>query len=891
MMRLFKKTISILMILTMVLSVAPAYAAETTTTSAEYTEMKYLNEINELKAIGIIDYDLQNESLITRGEFAHLLVRFMGVDPASLNEPSQLFYDVPITHKYFQEISYCARQGYMLGYGNNIFQPDKKLVAEEVFKPIITALGYGYKAAGYGSNTTAYIQAAKEIGMINGITVPYGENLFSEEVAKIFHNLLEIPMVITKGISADGTSYTIDPNKTVLSEMHKMARHTGVLVATDIAGISGYSATAEDTCVIDGVTFNFTDPMVRTYLGYKIDFLYSIDEITLNDIIICQIKDDMNKLSVFKEDVVTFRSGTFAYINEYDKVETVKVPLDFEFIYNGKNQSFDDALIENAKYGYYELLSSEDNSTYDIVKFYDFKTLVVDRTSLDREFIQGSSTTEGMINYDSLVYKTTFVDTNGNFFNVKNLRKNDVIAYIQNGNFIYGIVSRGFASGVITELNTADSEVFIDGVAYKLSGDKMDLYTTFKANLKVSVYIDCFGNIARVDVSKNDTIAGVCLPIKLYTQTEANEKTAGIKVYDFSLQNFRELLMDDYVEIDGTKYNSLTQYATIESLIISTSNPKPVVIKTTSKDMVRSIETAKKASEYGEGEDGFTVVMDNIKIGYYRPLETYYGEAYTNILTTFFIIPDDITTATADEFKLAEAPKDNTQRYVSAFTNSKDNVYSTLVLYAKTEYYTMPSRPITGIIKRITESVTDDGDKFKKIYINANGEELVSFVRDPELVDIFKPATGTYYYQPDIKLKDLKVGDIISYVLDDEGYIVRFNCHWKAETNSLKSGAQTFASSNRYAFVKEVLGFNGDFMKVKLDILTASKLTADLTLSSTSTKIDKVENLKLNEVTQVMVIDANGNSYESSIAEICAGDQLLIYSESYRLKRIFIIKD
>lgn len=907
-----KKIFSILIILSLVLTAVPVSFA------AENDVINYRNEINEFKKMGIVDYDLQSETLITRGEFAHLLVRFLGVSEESLNESVQLFYDVQIDHKDFQAVSYCARLGYMVGYGDNIFQPDKKLVAEEVFKPVILALGYGYKATIYGGNQAAYMQVANELGMLKGIDLPYGEYIFHEEAVKLLHNLLDTPVMVTTGISDGEISYSVDPEKTVLTEYHKMKRLTGILKATDVAGISGYTAQGDNECIVDGIKFNFTDTMVRTLLGYKVDVLYSIDEITKNTIITCQSADDMNKVTVHKESVGLFRSGSFVYFDENDKTNTLKVALDFEFFYNGKNHTFDETLIANSTYGYFELLSSKSNSTYDIVKFYDFKTLVVDRVSLDRELIQSASASDGMLNFDSYVYKSVFVDSNGEYFNIRDLKQNDVITYTLYENYIYAVVSQGSVSGIITELNKPEYEVFIDGVSYKLSGDKnVTLYPTLNVNQEVSGYIDCFGNITGVKLKNKNKLENIFLPIKMFKATEAGETTPGVKVYSFETNELKQIYFADNVKVNGSAgIDSLDNYSLLETTLFKDGTNHPCVLKINSKGLITVIETSKFVSDYLSTEDGLTTMLNNENLVHYNSTASFRSEAYTNPSTRAFMIPDDLSTAKADEFvELTSLPKDNLSRYVSVYTDSKENRYATIVLYKKSQYYKFPSKLVTGIITRITEAIDEDGDRYKKIYVTCDGVEDFFIVDNSELLDDFQPTSTQYYFRPAIKAGELNIGDYISYVKDDDGKLVLFNCFWKADKagniedlydsgksqdkvtidgveldidlgigDGLKSTYQYFASSNRVTF-SEVLALDSEFIKIKSNVIGAGKTTSFY---------DKIESIRYDGLQSVMVIEGCGTPnvkvYDASIEDIMLEDKIVFHSQSYILKRIFIIR-
>jgi len=885
---------SVLVLMQILVFVPDAFAAESNDITAESVlnnTNKFENEVKELKEIGIITFDLQGEELITRGGFADLLVRFSGIDPETLSEPSQLFFDVPVTHEYFQSIAFCTRQGYMVGYGDGIFQPNKMITPEEAIKPIIKALGYDYKAVPYGNNSAAYISVAKEIGMLKGIELPYGEGMFQEEAAKLLHNVLEIPLVTVTGVSEKDYKYSIDPKKTALSVYHKMARTTGALAATDITGIFGFEAMAYGRCVVNGGIFNFTDPLVRTYIGREVDVLYSIDEASLNDVIILQLKDKNHGVMISEEDFVSFTAGKFRYMKDDDKVRSYNVSMNFEFIYNGKSARYNESLIEDAEYGYFELYSSKGDNNYDVVVFNDYKTTVVEMVSPNNEVIHGTTSLDKIINYDSTDYISVFVDDKGRAMDPSNISKHDVITYYKNGDYIFAMVKRHTISGVINEINDDESEISIDGTVYGLSGDKKSLYSAFKTSYQVDAYLDIFLNIAGMDLTNPNKLDNIYIPIKAYKKVEAGEEIPGLKVYDLSEKAFKGIFFAKKVVINNTETDPVADYDFIVNILFDGVNVRPVILTINSENKIRMIETPKAASAYSDNQDGFTTAIDNTSLYYVKSIAGFSnGAVYANAYTRYFILPDAAEITTADEMEFFEgvAPTDNMKRTVSVYADSKNNPYAKLVIYKKADYYGLPSRPGYAVIKKIAETVNEDGEKFKKIYCECDGVEYTLLSDNPDLKDMFTPAANTWYYKDDIYVKDLGVGDIISYTADDRGVLQKFNCVWKADTGSLKSTYQNFAADSRVVY-SEILGIDNEFIKIKSDVLSATKVGNE-GLASSTTSFGVVEYIKHDTLESVTVIGANGNSFTAALSDLSIGDKVVINMQSSKLKRIFIIK-
>ncbi len=871
------KILSIILVLSMILSSVPTVFAN------EIESETYENEIEILNAIGVMDYIPEPEKLISRGEFAALLVKLNGISPDSLSEPNQLFHDVPVTHKYLQEISYCARMGYMSGYGNQIFNPDYKILAEEAVASIVKFLGYSYLAKSHGDGYTGYIAAAREIGLTKGISLPYGECIFYEEAAKLIYNALEIPLVTLDGISDNEKSYSTDPSVTPLTKYHKMAKISGIVTATDVTGIMGFSAADEGSFILDGHTYNTDNKSIRRYLGYEMEIIYSIDEISQDECVIFAPKYDMKKVSVPASDFVSISAGSFKYIDSEDKTLDLKLSSNFDFIYNGKLTLFDETIIENATYGYFELLSTGNSSTYDVVMFNDYLTLVVDSVVPSREMIQGDSQVQGggtlLLNYDSSVYDYVFVDENGNIVDATSLSQNDVLTYYTNGKYIFGYVSKSSVSGTVEMKSDADMEIYIDSASYKFSGDKASFYSTINLNDNVTLYLDFLGNVAGARSSGEKT-PDMYIPMKLVRKTVDGDDCVLLKAYDITAVKIIEVYLNKRVKLDGASIaDSYSSYSQINNSLFSSTAGTPAILKFNDEGKVFEIDTPCLASSFAESEDGFTTMLDAESTYYYKTNQNYGQKAYGNANTKYLLIPSDLSTATEEDFIITTKPSTSATRVTYAYTDSKNNKYATLVMFNSDAYFSIAGNASSAVVTKIVDTVDEYGEKCKKFYYFVGGVENYFLSKNGDLQDSFKPASTTAYYQPPVYIKDLQPGDIISVGLDNKRYIVAFRCLWKSDTMALKSQYQNV---HKYRFAQGTV-----------KAVDSAFLTLDIDVNTSSTSYTSRE-YYLHSGVEVVILKGNGTNKvtmePASLADLVVGDQVVFQALSYSLQRVYIIK-
>ena len=200
-------------------------------------------ELAELVNIGVVSQAQASaawDSEITRAQMARWIMNVLNIEPEA-GQFGQKFSDVTQETDGYHAIMAMTNLGYMAGYEDGTFQPEKNITGIEAGKILVHVLGYKYKAVIGGGYPAGYLACANEIGLSKGVILSYTEPLKWGELVKLLSNALEIPLVDLIGVG-NNDKYQINPDVTLLTKYLKMRRAKGVVTANDLAGIQGNDA-------------------------------------------------------------------------------------------------------------------------------------------------------------------------------------------------------------------------------------------------------------------------------------------------------------------------------------------------------------------------------------------------------------------------------------------------------------------------------------------------------------------------------------------------------------------------------------------------------------------------------------------------------------------------
>lgn len=128
---------------------------------------------------------------LTRGQLARLLVGFSAYRESASAQGSTgtLFSDVTGSNAYAPYIRIAVQQGWMSGYTDGSFKPDKAVTLEEACTAVLALLGYDVTALS-GSFPAAQLNKAETLGLRKGISKTQGQGVTLEDGAVLLYNAL-----------------------------------------------------------------------------------------------------------------------------------------------------------------------------------------------------------------------------------------------------------------------------------------------------------------------------------------------------------------------------------------------------------------------------------------------------------------------------------------------------------------------------------------------------------------------------------------------------------------------------------------------------------------------------------------------------------------------------
>ena len=128
---------------------------------------------------------------VTRGEFSKMLVTASTlkgtVSPAGNASP---YKDVPYTHPYASYIKTAVQKGWLSGYLDGAFRPDKTVTAAEAATAVLALLGFSCQDFS-GSYPEGQMALYSALGLSDGINAGPADSLTWGDCARLFYNLLD----------------------------------------------------------------------------------------------------------------------------------------------------------------------------------------------------------------------------------------------------------------------------------------------------------------------------------------------------------------------------------------------------------------------------------------------------------------------------------------------------------------------------------------------------------------------------------------------------------------------------------------------------------------------------------------------------------------------------
>lgn len=181
-----KKILSLLLAAVMLTGSLPAALAASDTSDSVIEQVVKAAEI----MVGDSSGNLNLDSTVTRAEYAKMLVcASTSKDSVAGASNSSPFKDVPYTHWAAGYIKTAVQQGWLSGYLDGSYKPNKTVTLEEAVTGVLKLLGYSTTDLS-GSYPYAQLAMYRSLGLNTHITASQGSSMTRRNMMYLFYNLL-----------------------------------------------------------------------------------------------------------------------------------------------------------------------------------------------------------------------------------------------------------------------------------------------------------------------------------------------------------------------------------------------------------------------------------------------------------------------------------------------------------------------------------------------------------------------------------------------------------------------------------------------------------------------------------------------------------------------------
>ena len=164
-----------------------------------------------IQVLGILKGDesgsLNLSSQVTRAQFAVMLSAASPYKDSVSSYGSALFQDVSGSHWASGYVRLAVEQGWMSGYVDGTFRPDKTITLEEGCTALLRLLGYDASSL-TGSYPAAQLSKADSLGLLDDVTASQGAALTRQNCVDLFYNAL-VAQTSSGGVYGTSLGYTV----------------------------------------------------------------------------------------------------------------------------------------------------------------------------------------------------------------------------------------------------------------------------------------------------------------------------------------------------------------------------------------------------------------------------------------------------------------------------------------------------------------------------------------------------------------------------------------------------------------------------------------------------------------------------------------------------------
>lgn len=812
-----------------------------------------VERLGELEIInGISDKVYNADRNVTRAEFAKLIVEASlteeQINALIIDDYYCNFKDVSKSDWYYKYVLAATNYGYINGYEDNTFKPNKEVSYEEAAKMFMKALGHEYLVETDPRGWSAeYMDKLYSLNITDGTTkFNKADKATRGNIAIMLWNSFT-SNVWEKIYLNDVAGFTFVDSDTSLFDK----KIEGYVFRKDVP-INGFKEINGKICVetTPNTYYQLYDQDINvkfSMIGGTTDVLYRVVRYPQNTIKyeIVGLSPDIGSQLYFgtledlKEEIgnsfnidtkrISSRPNYAFFIeaeNEYDKSRLVTV--------NTKNKRF---VIENIKIdSKSETIKDDDDEKKSIIEKADKSYLYRDTYEVITKKIT--------INEDYEIQDGAVLFENNKRVNWSSLKKGDVITEIKKDEYYF--VSREQVQTVINEYEKTDEEIKFstsegDFIAY-YNSDSIEVYSRDNKkiylskmkkenldeliNVKVNFYIDCADNIARIEILDN-----------VPTDPDKPLENIGVGFYkDLSYGSNNKNMITIISDGKTRAYNTALQTSGVDKgtlIYFELENASQVKsVKEVTGDLKINENLALKKITYEKIEEDF----DKGVIG--EDVVVYHSKYYYDIGEYNKIIGFDVKREGTEI--LEDAVKDKSTFYVLTdkfgntnyiiyldFSEQKDIFYGKVInIYTEDKELKME----LDILESKTKAYKISG------LLNCEEGDLISYkmINDSTIEVVEKYSTNVLGYYKDIVVKD-----------------VRYNKQIISENGKIDLNNEVITIGEKNHILKD---YDIIFLKVKKDDAGIWSIIQGKLLKPSEINLDDDDRIAINEIENTIII-------------------------------------
>lgn len=720
---------------------------------ADASEDMQLNRaFSLLSALGVVSQDTDIEKLdvtrvVTRADFAVYFASMLNIDAENKQE---LYYnDMPNTHYAYNEITALTEMKYLYG-SDKKFNPDEPIAMDHAVAMLVRAItpaGFMYG----GAQEEVFIKGLiSDAELLDGVSRT--QNVSYRDMFLMLFNTLKADCYRLGSMDGDGMNYVREKGHSLLYKTRGMYYvENKTATAANGADIYGLSENVNDV-VIDNVPYNSKGSDYSSFLGRRIDFVYTEDD---NDIV-WMFKRGKDQVVEFFFDEECRYDAQSRIIHYYDGTREKRVQLSpaLKVIYNGKFVSSGLSQILSTPRYNVTLLKLDNNDDYNVAIINAYTNIVVGEKD-DKKLYIYDKNNGTKLSLDSSDYSLLRIQgAEGDVISYEDIQRNSVLSVFKSkdGDFLKVVVSNEIVSGFIKDIDRdAVITATVDDTVYKIYSTAVADAMSVGANL--TAYLDYMGYISSADISFTGKNQFVGYILKGYC--DSMDEVIGLTVLSES-SSVDKYLIQTKVNINGKNYKNMQE--AYDVLAPGGNLQKALVLFTLSEEgTIKRIDTPQRDN----GPLSPLVISKELDNNLQSKWQATYRAAQGKIgltmlgnsATKVFYVPDDFTDIR--QCSVGKLIAESDYRGAVSYRTTNDTFY---------EQYIVVRRSLGTVISDTSSIIMYDKTKKK---INADGEVFDAIIGHNGRQE------ASYEVSDRLKLSDynLSKGDAIQLGLDGEGNV------------------------------------------------------------------------------------------------------------------------